>query len=149
VPPKPIRELRDLTRYRKTVIEERGRETQRLHTVLEDAGIKLASVASKTLTKSGRDMLDALLGGERDPQVLAQFARGRMRSKIVQLQDALEGRFSPHHALIVAQMLARIDHADATIDALSQRIGEVLIPFEHEVELLCTILGLPRGSGQP
>jgi transposase len=119
VPPKPIRELRDLTRYRKTVIEERGRETQRLHTVLEDAGIKLASVASKTLTKSGRDMLDALVGGERDPQVLAQFARGRMRSKIVQLQDALEGRFSPHHALIVAQMLARIDHADATIDALA------------------------------
>jgi transposase len=148
VPPKPIRELRDLTRYRKTVIEERGRETQRLHTVLEDAGIKLASVASKTLTKSGRDMLDALVGGERDPQVLAQFARGRMRSKIVQLQDALEGRFSPHHALIVAQMLARIDHADATIDALSQRIGEVLIPFEHEVELLCTIPGVARRTAE-
>ena len=148
VPPKPIRELRDLTRYRRTVIEERGRETQRLHKVLEDAGIKLASVASKTLTKSGRDMLDALIAGERDPAVLAGFARGRMRSKIGQLQEALEGRFSPHHALIVAQMLARIDHADATIDALSERISEVIAPFGHEVELLCTIPGVKRRTAE-
>jgi transposase len=148
VPPKPIRELRDLTRYRKSVIEERGRETQRLHKVLEDAGIKLASVASKTLTKSGRDMLDALVGGERDPQVLAGFARGRMRAKIGQLQAALEGRFSEHHALIVAQMLARIDHADATIDALSQRIEQVIAPFDRQVELLCTIPGVQRRTAE-
>jgi transposase len=148
VPPRPIRELRDLTRYRKSVIEERGREVQRLHKVLEDAGIKLASVASKTLTKSGRDMLDALVGGQRDPQVLAAFARGRMRAKIGQLQEALEGHFSEHHALIVAQMLARIDHADATIDALSQRIAQVNAPFEHQVELLCTIPGVKRRTAE-
>lgn len=148
VPPKPIRKLRDLTRYRKSVIEERGRETQRLHKVLEDAGIKLASVASKTLSKSGRDMLDALVDGERDPEVLAQFARGRMRSKIPQLREALEGRFSAHHGLIVAQMLARIDHADATIDALTARIEEVIAPFGHEVELLCTIPGVQRRTAE-
>ena len=148
VPPKPIRELRDLTRYRKTVIEERGRETQRLHKVLEDAGIKLSSVASKTLTKSGRDMLDALIAGERDPQVLAQFARGRMRSKIDQLTEALKGRFSEHHALIIGQMLARIDHADATIDALGERIGQVIAPFDRQVELLCTIPGVARRTAE-
>jgi transposase len=148
VPPRPIRELRDLTRYRKSVIEERGREVQRLHKVLEDAGIKLASVASKTLTKSGRDMLDALVGGQRDPQVLAAFARGRMRAKIGQLQEALEGHFGEHHALIVAQMLARIDHADATIDVLSQRIAQVIAPFEHQVELLCTIPGVKRRTAE-
>lgn len=148
VPPKPIRELRDLTRYRKTVIEERGREIQRLHKVLEDAGIKLASVASTTLSRSGRDMLDALIGGERDPEVLAQFARGRMRSKIPQLREALQGRFSPHHSLIVAQMLARIDHADATIDALSEHIAEVTAPFDRQVELLCTIPGVKRRTAE-
>lgn len=148
VPPRPIRELRDLTRYRKAVIEERGRETQRLHKVLEDAGIKLASVASKTLSVSGRDMLDALVAGERDPDVLAQFARGRMRAKIDQLREALEGRFSEHHALIVAQMLARIDQADATIDALSERIGEVIRPFARQVELLCTIPGVKQRTAE-
>ncbi len=148
VPPKPIRELRDLTRYRKSVIEERGRETQRLHKVLEDAGIKLATVASKTLSVSGRDMLDALVGGERDPQVLAQFARGRMRSKIPQLREALQGRFTEHHALIVAQMLGRIDHADATIDALSERIEQVIAPFARQVELLCTIPGVQRRTAE-
>ncbi len=148
VPPKPIRELRDLTRYRRSVIEERAREIQRLHKVLEDAGIKLASVASKTLTKSGRDMLEALVGGERDPQVLAEFARGRMRSKLPQLREALEGRFSEHHALIIAQMLARIDHADAATEALSERIDEVVAPFATQVELLCTIPGVKRRTAE-
>jgi transposase len=93
-------------------------------------------------------MLDALIAGETDPEVLAQFARGRMRSKIDQLREALQGRFSEHHALIVAQMLARIDHADATIDALSVRIGEVIAPFEHQVELLCTIPGVKRRTAE-
>jgi transposase len=93
-------------------------------------------------------MLDALVGGQRDPQVLAAFARGRMRAKIGQLQEALEGHFSEHHALIVAQMLARIDHADATIDALSQRIAQVNAPFEHQVELLCTIPGVKRRTAE-
>jgi transposase len=144
VPPKPIRELRDLTRYRKAVIEERGRELQRLHKVLEDAGIKLASVASKTLTVSGREMLEALVAGQRDPAVLADLARGRMRAKIPELREALEGRFSTHHALMVAEMLARVDHADATIEHLSGRIDEVIAPFARQLELLDSIPGVNR-----
>jgi transposase len=148
VPPRPVRELRDLTRYRKSVIEERAREIQRLHKVLEDAGIKLASVASKTLTRSGREMLEALVAGERDPATLAELARGRMRAKIPQLREALEGRFSAHHALIIAQMLARIDHADATVEALSERIDEVIAPFARQLELLCTIPGVERRTAE-
>ncbi len=150
VPPREIRELRDLTRYRKSVIEERAREVQRLHKVLEDAGIKLSSVASKVLSASGRAMLEALAGGERDPVVLAEFAKGRMRSKIPQLREALEGRFRTHHAIIVAEMLARIDHADDSIERISQRIDEVIRPFAQQVELLCTSPGCssapPRSS---
>jgi transposase len=125
VPPRDIRELRDLTRHRRAVIDERGRETQRLHKTLEDAGLKLASVASKTLSVSGRAMLEALIAGERDPEVLAELAKGRLRAKIPQLREALEGRFSEHHALVVAEMLARIDHADATVDSISARVAEV------------------------
>jgi transposase len=148
VPPPAIRQLRDLTRYRKAVIEERGRETQRLHKVLEDAGIKLASVASKTLTKSGRDMLTALVAGERDATVLAELARGRMRSKIPRLRDALVGRFTTHHALLIGQMLARIDQAENTIAELSVRIDEVISPFAAQVELLRTIPGVDRRGAE-
>ena len=82
IPPEPFRALRDLTRYRKAVTEERGRESQRLHKVLEDAGVKLSSLASSVLTKSGREMIDALVDGQRDPGVLAEMAKGRMRSNI-------------------------------------------------------------------
>lgn len=117
IPPEPFRALRDLTRYRKSVIEERARETQRLHKVLEDAGVKLSSVASSVLTKSGRAMIDALVAGERDPEVLADMAKGRMRSKIARLEQALAGRFNEHHALLCQAMLARIDQADATCRA--------------------------------
>ena len=128
VPPRPTREQRDLTRYRKSVIEERGRETQRLHKVLEDAGVKLSSVASHVLTKSGREMIDALIAGQRDPAVLAEMAKGRMRAKIPELTDALAGRFNDHHAMLCREMLARIDQADATIDECTARIGELLDP---------------------
>ncbi len=148
VPPREIRELRDLTRYRKSVIEERTREVQRLHKVLEDAGIKLSSVASKVLSASGRAMLEALAGGERDPAVLAELAKGRMRSKIPQLREALEGRFRTHHAIIVAEMLARIDHADDSIERISQRIDEVIRPFAQQVELLCTIPGVQQRTAE-
>ena len=118
MPPKPIRELRDLTRYRKTIIYERTRETQRLEKVLEDAGIKLSSVASDILGVSGRAMLDALVAGTHDPEILADLAKRKLRRKIPQLREALEGRFRPHHALLVGEMLARIDIANATIDRL-------------------------------
>lgn len=148
IPPAPFRALRDLTRYRKSVIEERARETQRLHKVLEDAGVKLSSVASSVLTKSGREMIDALTAGERDPEVLAEMAKGRMRSKIPQLQDALAGRFNEHHALLCRAMLARIDHADATIEVLGVRIDELLDPYEAAVSLLVTIPGVSHRTAQ-
>jgi len=148
IPPKPFRQLRDLTRYRRVVIEERGRESQRLHKVLEDAGIKLSSFTSKVLTKSGREMIDALISGQRDPGVLAEMAKGRMRSKIPQLQDALAGRFDEHHALLCAAMLARIDQADATIDGLTDAIDVLLDPYEAAVTLLVTIPGVQRRTAQ-
>ena len=148
VPPKPIRQLRDLTRYRKAVIEERARETQRLHKVLEDAGVKLSSVASKVLTVSGRQMLDALVAGQRDPAVLAEMAKGRMRPKIPMLREALAGRFTDHHALIVGEMLARIDHAEATIARLTDQIDVVIAPFAHQRDLLCTIPGVDRRTAE-
>jgi transposase len=98
VPPKPIRELRDLTRYRKSLISERQREANRLHKLLEDAGIKLSCVATDVLGVSGREMLQALISGTRDPEVLAGLARGRLRAKLPALRQALVGNFKPHHA---------------------------------------------------
>ncbi|MDP9333741.1 MAG: IS110 family transposase, partial [Actinomycetota bacterium] len=148
IPPKPFRQPRDLTRYRRVVIEERGRESQRLHKVLEDAGIKLSSFTSKVLTKSGREMIDALIAGQRDPGVLAEMAKGRMRSKIPQLTDALAGRFDEHHALLCAAMLARIDQADTTIDGLTHAIDVLLDPYEAAVTLLVTIPGVQRRTAQ-
>ncbi len=142
VPPPPIRELRDLTRYRKAVLHERTREVQRLEKVLEDAGIKLSSVASDILGVSGRAMLEALLTGERDPQVLADLAKRKLRRKIPQLTEALEGRFGTHHALLVSEMLTRIDHCDATIERLSDEIDRRIEPFRDLVELLITIPGV-------
>ncbi len=148
VPPRDIRQLRDLTRHRKAVIEERTREVQRLHKVLEDAGIKLASVASKTLTVSGRAMLEALVAGERDPQVLAELAKGRMRVKIPQLRQALAGRFNDHHTVIVAEMLARIDHADDTVARLSARVAELTVGYARQIQLLGTIPGVNQRTAE-
>ncbi len=148
IPPEPFRALRDLTRYRKALAEERSREVQRLHKVLEDAGVKLSSVASHVLTKSGRAMIDALIAGERDSVVLAEMAKGRLRAKIPQLQDALAGRFNEHHALIASAMLARIDQIDATIAALGDRIDELLNPYQAAVTLLVTIPGVSTPTAQ-
>jgi transposase len=145
VPPKPIRELRDLTRYRKAQIEERIREVQRLDKVLQDAGIKVSSVASETLGASVRRMLDALVAGTHDPELLAELARGRLRRKLPALREALAGRFrSEHHGLLVSQILAHIDYLDETIALLSARIEEVIAPFSLERELLETIPGVAR-----
>lgn len=149
VPPKPVRELRDLTRYRKAQIDERGREAQRLDKVLQEAGIKLSSVATDILGKSGRDMLDALVRGTQDPEVLAELARGKLRAKIPALKRALEGRFvAPHHRLLVAQILAKLDFLDQAIEALSAEIDRALAPFAPEAELLGTITGVDRRAAQ-
>ena len=148
VPPKEIRELRNLTRYRKAQIEERTREVQRLEKVLQDAGIKLSSVATRALGVSGRAMLDALTSGTTDPEILAQLARGRLRSKIPALREALEGRFSAHHGLMVGRMLAHIDYLDESIAELSMEIERVMAPFSEEVKLLDTIPGVDRRTAE-
>jgi transposase len=148
VPPRDIRELRDLTRYREAQIEERTREIQRLDRVLQDAGIKLSSVASKVLSVSGRAMLEALVRGTHDPDVLAELAKGRLRRKLPALRQALEGRFTGHHALIVSQILAHVDFLDESIETLSGRVDEVIAPFAHKVELLDTIPGVDKRTAE-
>ena len=142
VPPPVIRELRDLTRYRKRLTQDHTREGQRVDKVLEDAGIKLASVASQTLSKSGRAMIDALITGERDPVVLAELAKRRMRSKIPELQRALVGRFGDHHAAMLRLHLAHIDHLDRLIDELDAQIEGKLAPFVDDVARLRTVTGI-------
>jgi len=148
VPPKPIRQLRNLTRYRKTQIQERAREVNRLHKALEDAGIKLDCVAADVMGKSGRDMLDALVAGTTDPEVLAQLARRQMRKKIPALREALEGHFDAHHALWIGAILAHIDFLDEQIDRLSDAIEEQLRPFAPAVELLCSVVGIQARGAQ-
>src|SRR5215218_2154990 len=104
VPPKEIRELRNLTRYRKRQIEERAEEVQRLEKVLQEAGIKLSSVATRVLGATGRAMIEALVSGTTDPEVLAELAKGRLRKKIPALEEALEGNFSAHHAFMAGNL---------------------------------------------
>jgi transposase len=129
VPPAEIRRLRDLTRLRKAQINERARAIQRLEEVLQDAGIKLSSVASTSYSKSARAMLEALLGGITDPEQLAELAKARMRQKIPQLREALASRFQiEYHGVMVAQLLAHIDALDAAIANLNDRIAAVLDP---------------------
>ena len=124
-----MREVRELTRYRKTLVDERVREIQRLEKELQDAGIKLSSVASRLMTKSGRAMVEALIRGERDPKVLADLAKGKMREKIPRLEEALVGRFSAHHAVIARQVLAHIDFLDASVAELDQAVRERTVPL--------------------
>ena len=148
VPPKPIRALRNLTRYRKSQIEDRQREANRLHKILEDTGIKLDCVASDILGKSGRAMLDALVAGTMDPEVLAELAKGRLRSKLAALREALEGRFDAQHTLIVGAILSKLDFLDEQITLLSDAIEEQIAPFEPAVTLLCTIPGVQRRTAE-
>ena len=148
VPPKPIRTLRNLTRYRKSNIRDRQREANRLHKMLEDTGIKLDCVATDLLGKRGRAMLDALLAGTTDPQLLADLARGQLRKKLPALREALEGRFDAEHALVVGQILAHMDFLDESIDRLSTAIEDQIAPFAAAVELLGTIPGVQRRAAE-
>lgn len=145
VPPPPIRELRDLTRHRRVLVEERTRSIQRLDKTLQDAGIKLTSVASSLLTKSGRAILEAMLAGVLDPVVLADLAKGRLRSKIPALREALAGEFRvAHHGILVAQMLAHVDFLEESIATLDAQIGDAIAEFEPVLERLVTIPGVAR-----
>lgn len=142
------RHQRDLTRYRSTLAAELTREAQRLEKELEDAGIKLSTVATDILGVSGRAMLSALIDGERDASVLAQMAKARMRPRIPALVEALTGNFGEHHAFLCRLHLERIDQLKATIAGLSARIEEEMRPFARQLELLETIPGVGRTTAE-
>jgi len=145
VPPAPIRQLRDLTRTRTAITRERGREVQRLEKLLEDAGVKLSSVASDITGVSGRAMLEAMIAGQRDPAVLADLAKRRLRSKIPALTEALTGRFSEHHAFLARVHLDLIDRHTQAIGEVTDRIEAVIGPFRGFRELICSIPGISTG----
>jgi len=142
VPPEPIRQLRDLTRARTAITRERAREAQRMEKLLEDAGIKLSAVASDILGVSGRAMLEALIAGDDDPATLADLAKRRLRNKIPELTEALNGRFNEHHAFLAQVHLDLIDRHTAAIDKLTARIEVMMEPFQGFHDLICTIPGI-------
>jgi transposase len=142
VPPPQIRRLRNVTRYRADLVSVRSAEKQRVEKLLEDAQIKLSVVASKLFGVSGRQMLDALAAGERDPKVLAQLAHGRLRGKLTELEEAFTGYFTDHHAALLRKMLARIDGLTADITDLEAMITEMVTPFAAAVSRLDEIPGL-------
>jgi transposase len=148
VPPPVIRRLRDLTRYRTDLVVGRTAEKQRVEKLLEDAQIKLSVVASDIFGASGRAMLDALVAGERDPKVLAQLARTRLRTKRALLAEAFVGRFGEHHAFLLARMLSRIDQASADIAAVEARIEAEVAPFAQAVNRLDEVTGVGRAAAQ-
>ena len=148
VPPPAIRKLRDLTRYRKRLIQTRADECQRIQKTLEDAGIKLSSVATDILGVSGTAMLKALVAGERNPEVLAELARGRMRSKVPELTQALRGRFSEHHALLIRISLDLIDHLDTAIATLDGQVEAAMAPFAEAAVRIDTVTGVGQRAAE-
>lgn len=144
IPPAAIRDLRDLTRYRTTLIRQRADECNRIQKLLESANIKLASVASDVLGVSGRAMLTALTEGIDDPKVLAELARGKLRKKLPLLIAALEGKMRDHHRWLLKQQLEQIAHWDEKIAELDGKIAELCVPFERQLELLDQITGVSR-----
>jgi transposase len=156
VPPPAVRELRDLTRYRKRLIQAHTAEGQRIAKTLEDAGIKLDSVASDVLGVSARAMLAALVAGERDAQVLAELAKGKLRNKIPALRQALRGRFRDHHAVLIGLALDHIAHLETAIARLDERIDAVFaasvsaagVPFTQARDRLTTITGVGKRAAE-
>lgn len=144
VPPPPIRELRDLTRYRVQQVRDRAQEINRLCKVLEDSGLKLTTVLTDVMGVSGRAMLRALVEGTTDPTVLADLARGRLRKKLPELRRALQGRFRRHHAFLIEQILTKIDFLDETLERLNAEIDARLVPFAAMLTALDTIPGVDR-----
>jgi len=142
VPPEPIRQLRDLTRTRTTIVRERAKEIQRLEKLLEDAGVKLSSVACDISGGSGRAMLEALISGQHDPVELADLAKRRLRSKIPELIEALTGRFTEHHAFLARLHLELIDQHSHVVEQLTARIEVVIEPFRGARDLIITIPGI-------
>jgi transposase len=148
VPPREIRELRDVTRYRRRMVEDRGREQLRLQKLLEDAQVKLDSVVADINGLTARLILDALCAGERDRDVLAGLAKGRLRSKADLLREAVPGRFNDHHALLVRELLAHIDYLDSAVARLDERMDELMVPFAWARDLLVTIPGIKKRNAE-
>jgi transposase len=144
IPPRPTRELRDLTRYRVSLAQECNRVANRIQKVLEDANIKLASVATDALGASGRQMIQALIAGEQDSAVLAQMAKGLLRNKIPELKLALEGRVNDHHRFLLNEMLDDLRHIESKMTKVETEIEARLRPFEDQLARLCTIPGVDR-----
>jgi transposase len=148
VPPPVIARLRDLSRYRTKLVQDRAREVQRVQKLLETAGIKLDSVVSDVMGKAARRMLDALIAGEHDPDVMADMALTRMRPKIGELRLALEGRFDDHHGLMLSLHLGHIDQLTATIDRLDAEVVREIDPFVEQVAHLCTVPGIGQRTAE-
>ena len=148
IPNREQRELRELIRYRRSLIDERAREVNRVQKVLEGANIKLSSVASNTLGKSGRAMLEAMIRGEESPEVLSELAKGRMKSKKADLQKALRGLMGPHQRMMLAAQLRHIDYLDEEIARLDEEVKQRMLPFEEDLELVDTIPGVGRRTAE-
>jgi len=148
IPPRPQRELRELTRHRTQLVAEKTRAANRIQKVLEDANIKLASVASDILGASGRDMLRALIAGEQDPAKLADLARRQLRSKIPQLGLALEGQVTEHHRFVLGELLDHLEYLESQIERFTRRIEEVSHPFASAIDLVTQVTGLEQRAGQ-
>jgi hypothetical protein len=142
VPPRPFRDLHDLTRFRKQLINDRVREVNRLYKILQDSGGKLSNVATDVMGVSGRAMIEGLIQGTTDPEVLAGLAKGKLRKKLPLPQKALTGKFREHHAFMAAQILSLIDGIEATLEDVSARIETLMHPFEKSVIKL--VPGLER-----
>jgi len=148
IPPAPIRELRELTRYRANLVQERAREANRIQKVLEDANVKLAAVVTDVLGVSGRLMLQALIDGETDPGALAALAKGRLCKKRAALVEALTGRVRDHHRLLLRELLAHVDYLDGAIARLGVEIAERLRPYAADMALLCSIAGIKQRAAE-
>ena len=148
IPQRPQRELRELVRYRRSLIEERSREANRIQKLLEGANIKLASVATDVLGVSGRAMLRALVAGEEDPKALAQLAKGRLREKAAELEDALQGLMGPHQRFLLASQLRHLGNLEAEIEQLDDEVARRLDPFEEIVAVVDTIPGVGRRTAE-
>jgi len=148
IPPRAIRDLREVTRYRRKLVQERASQVNRIQKVLEDANIKLASVASNVTGVSARQMLAALLEGTQTPAQMAELAQTRLRAKRAELTAALEGRFRPHHARLLRQMLEHLDHLDEAIAECDTLVEELLRPFQTQVQALTTIPGVAQRAAE-
>jgi transposase len=148
VPPTPIQELRDLTRTRRQLVREIVQHTQRLQRVLEDGNVKLCSVISDVMGKSGRRIVEAMIAGESDPERLAELGSDRLRCSKEQLRDAVQGRLTAHHRFLLAQHLSIIDALNATIRQFDAQLEKALTPFRPQLDLLTTIPGISTLAAQ-